>query len=708
MENYVGKRLDGRYEIMEIIGIGGMAVVYKAFDNIDSRIVAVKILKDEFLANEDFKRRFKNESKAISVLSHENIVRVFDVSYGDRIQYIVMEYIEGITLKEYIEQQGMIDQREAIYFVTQILRALEHAHEKGIVHRDIKPQNILLISDGSIKVTDFGIARFSASETRTMTDGAIGSVHYISPEQATGSVTDAKADIYSVGVVFYEMLTGCLPFQSDSVVSVALMQLQNDPQRPSELNPDIPLGLEQIIIHAMQKNPSERYQSAAQILSDIDEFKANPEIKFDYSYYNDENVNQFIPITGQINVQPISKEPEVVAVIEDEDAFNTEAEIIDNSKKKTIAALFGVLIAFIVAVVLIVSFMFPSGDKVAVPDLVGLNFFADVDGYEAYDDFEFEFVIDTQSTEDEGTILAQSPESGNVEVGSTIILNIAKSSGSVEVPDVVGYEYASAESLLKSESFEVTIIREVSDTVDIGSVIRTDPAAGDFVDFGSTITLYVCAEEEDDLVDVPTLIGMTVTEAKAALEEVGLALDNTGTEYRTSDEATGTIVGHESIGEQVALGTAIAVYVSIGGEVTTETPTVSVPDISNKTESAAQTALEDVGLELGTVTEQYSSSVDSGKIISYSNSGSEVEVGTAINIVISKGEEPTTTTTEKATTTTEKATTTTEKATTTTTEEATTTTTEEATTTTEEATTTTEAETEAVDATSSDDDTVDE
>ena len=242
MDNYTGKRIDGRYEIQEVIGVGGMAVVYKAYDSIDDRIVAIKILKDEYLANEEFRRRFKNESKAIAVLSHPNIVKVLNVNYGDKLQYIVMEYVEGITLKEYIEQQGRLGIKETVHFTMQILRALQHAHDKGIVHRDIKPQNIMLLSNGNIKVTDFGIARFSYSDTKTMTDSAIGSVHYISPEQARGDATDDRADIYSVGVVMYEMLTGQLPFQSENSVSVALMQLQSDPKRPRELNSSIPMS----------------------------------------------------------------------------------------------------------------------------------------------------------------------------------------------------------------------------------------------------------------------------------------------------------------------------------------------------------------------------------------------------------------------------------------------------------------------------------
>ena len=264
MDKFVGKRLDGRYEIQEIIGVGGMAVVYKAHDNQENRTVAIKILKEEFVSNEEFVRRFKNESKAIAMLSHPNIVKVYDVSFGDLIQYIVMEYIDGITLKEFIERQGSLRWKDAVHFTIQILKGLQHAHDKGIVHRDVKPQNIMVLPDGTIKVTDFGIARFARSEQRTITDKAIGSVHYISPEQARGEKTDEKADIYSVGVMLYEMITGQLPFQAESAVSVAIMQLQREPKLPTEINGSIPLGLEQITMHAMQKSPDRRYQSAAE------------------------------------------------------------------------------------------------------------------------------------------------------------------------------------------------------------------------------------------------------------------------------------------------------------------------------------------------------------------------------------------------------------------------------------------------------------
>lgn len=560
MENYVGKRLDGRYEIMEVIGVGGMAVVYKAFDNIDHRIVAVKILKDEYLANADFKRRFMNESKAISVLSHPNIVRVFDVSYGEILQYIVMEYVDGISLKEYIEQQGVIDPREALYFVTQILRALQHAHDKGIVHRDIKPQNIMLISDGTIKVTDFGIARFSRSETRTMTDGAIGSVHYISPEQAKGSVTDAKTDLYAVGVMLYEMLTGRLPFQSDNAVSVALMQLHNDPVKPRAINPEIPVGLEQIIIRAMQKNQNDRYQSASEILMDIEAFKRNPNIKFDYSYYNDSVIEEEKKEVKP-PVVPVKETPPITQEAYDESEDYTED---DSSKKKTIAVLCGVLCALIIFAVALITFFLPGNNGLNVPDLVGKNFYTEIMNNPIYADFDFEPEIVEDSSEPSGTVVDQSPAGGKIQKGSIIKIYISGATEKIEVPDVYGYEYTSAEAVLRGEGFEVKIIKEKSEEVEIGKVIRTSPKKGAEAESGSLITVFVATTDEIEPVEVPNLVGMTISEARAALDEVGLILDSSRTEYRPSSSPANTIIGHELIGEMALPGTSLAVFVSTG------------------------------------------------------------------------------------------------------------------------------------------------
>ena len=579
MENYVGKRLDGRYEIMEVIGVGGMAVVYKAFDNIDHRIVAVKILKSEYLANDEFKRRFRNESKAVAVLSHPNIVRVYDVSFGDAIQYIVMEYVEGITLKNYITQQGVVDPREALYFITQLLRALKHAHDKGIVHRDIKPQNILLVSDGTIKVTDFGIARISENATRTMTDGAIGSVHYISPEQAKGSHTDSRTDLYAAGVILYEMMTGKLPFQSDNAVSVALMQLQNDPIRPREINVNIAEGLEEIIIHAMQKNPAERYQTANEMLSDITAYKNNPEIIFGYVLHKaptpeKDDATIFVPEST------IVTEPEVIDPIDDNDY--DDVEIDDKKKKKTIAILSSVLAALVVFAGVLVIMFVPNTEKIDVPDLVGLNFYTEVMNQFEYAEFTFDPIIDHDSDEESGIIIKQEPSDGKMTADTAIIVYISGADTKVEIPDVYGYEATSASNVLKRNGFEVKIEREFSEE-ELGTVIRTSPARNKKADKGSTVTIIVATNEEIEPVAVPTLLGLTIAQAKEKLEEVGLYLDSSRTEYRSSAEPVGKIIGHEFIGEEVKPGTSIAVYVSTG----------KVPEETTDEESTGDTTTEE-------------------------------------------------------------------------------------------------------------------
>lgn len=295
MDNLIGKKLDGRYLIESLIGVGGMANVYKGRDVRTGNQIAVKVLKEEFLDNEELVRRFKNESKAISILNHPNIVKVYDVSVTDQLQYIVMEYIDGITLKEYLKQRNSaLTWKEVVHFATQVLSALDHAHSKGIVHRDVKPQNIMLQADGSIKMMDFGIARFSRAQSQTVSDKAIGSVHYISPEQAKGDHTDARTDIYSVGVMMYEMLSGKLPFDGTGAVSIAIMQISEKPKPLAEVAPNIPVGLRQITEKAMEKDPADRYQSAQEMLDAIAAFRRDPSISFEYEYNTQDNPDKTI------------------------------------------------------------------------------------------------------------------------------------------------------------------------------------------------------------------------------------------------------------------------------------------------------------------------------------------------------------------------------------------------------------------------------
>ncbi len=562
MDNYIGKRLDGRYEIQEVIGVGGMAVVYKAYDSIDDRTVAVKILKDEYLASEEFRRRFKNESKAIAVLSHPNIVKVYDVSYGDKLQYIVMEYVEGITLKEYIEQQGVISWKETVHFTTQILRALQHAHDKGIVHRDIKPQNIMLLENGTIKVTDFGIARFSRSETRTMTDTAIGSVHYISPEQARGDITDDKSDIYSVGVVMYEMLTGELPFQSDNSVSVAIMQLQTDPKKPREINSSIPEGLEQITMRAMQKNPKDRYQSAAEMILDLEEFKRNPSVRFDYSYFVDNEPTKFVDKTAPVtaSMAPVSdntpRTPE-----------NPEEETTEPEKNKMIPILSGVIIGFIAVIGIIMACLYFFTDvfnsKLTVPKLINKNYAEEILNNKEYDDFVIKVNEVQNSFYEPGQVYAQDPAAGTkVDKSNNVItLTVAVSEEKASVPNVLKYQLNDGITKLKNAGFEVYSVPQQS-SEKAGTILSTSPEYGREVAKGSTITIYYASEQE--LVEVPKLIDETLENAKAILESVNLELDD-NVEEKDSDKPKGTVIEQSyKENEKVPEGTKIKVTVSTG------------------------------------------------------------------------------------------------------------------------------------------------
>lgn len=546
MENYVGKRLDGRYEIQDVIGVGGMAVVYKAYDNIDDRIVAVKVLKEEYLANEEFRRRFKNESKAIAVLSHPNIVKVYDVSFGDRLQYIVMEYIEGITLKEYIEKRGVIDWNEALFFIIQILRALQHAHDKGVVHRDVKPQNIMLLENGTIKVADFGIARFSHSESRTVTEKAIGSVHYISPEQAKGELTDEKADIYSVGIMLYEMLTGKLPFDSDNAVSVALMQVNNEAQLPRTINPRIPVGFEQITMKAMQKSTRERYQSAAEMLLDLEELKRNPNIKFDYqTYFVDTDATRpigkiqektrTIPVVGEtgrvertaVDMVPPSDEVKKRVRAISETSENEAVQDIQKKQKNKKAVIAGAAVAVALFLIILLCAKLFGNKKIEVDSFVGMNYELQIKDNELYKDkYNFEVYYASFSDAQEGCVYDQDPKAGtDLPKGSTIILYVAKAGVGQIVPDFSGKNFREASDALETLGFKVTVVPTEDSSYTVGQVIRTEPAANSTVSVGATVTVYYAADvNSDKLFKMPKLEGKSLAEAKKIIEENGLML----------------------------------------------------------------------------------------------------------------------------------------------------------------------------------------
>lgn len=569
MDKYIGKRLDGRYEIHDLLGVGGMAYVYRAYDKMENRWVAIKILKEELSDNSEFLRRFRNESKAIAVLSHPNIVKVFDVSFGDRIQYIVMEFIDGITLKKYIEQQGELKWREALYFTVQILRALQHAHEKGIIHRDIKPQNIMLLEDGTIKVTDFGIARFSQAETQTMTDKAIGSVHYIAPEQARGGYINDKADIYSVGVMLYEMLTGQLPFVADNAVSVAIMQMQAEPTPPTQINPSIPKGLEEITMHAMEKNPAQRFPSAADMLDDVERFRRDPEMIFNYGDQMDRAYAK-----GASGIYD-SVRPNQPAKYNDNYEYEEEYVRSRNGARASMV-ITGILAALLVVGLVVggifvwrffqnQSFQNQVSDEIVLPNFEGMIYETEIKDNPEYADIEFEITEGNKPSKLPGEVLSQSPAGGiTVKKGKVVKLTVNGALEKVVVEDVTGDSQNDAYNKLLAQELDPRVQAVADEETAVGYVVKTEPAAGATVAVGTSVTIYVSSGPAEEFVDVPNIIGKDISDAKTALEAAGFVPGSVKYDDRSQEEEGTVISTDPTKGTEAPKGSVVNIVVSSG------------------------------------------------------------------------------------------------------------------------------------------------
>ena len=552
-DKYIGKILDDRYEIIELIGSGGMANVYKALCHRLNRYDAVKIMRDETAANTELRRRFRAESQAVAMLSHPNIVSVYDVSHSDDVEYIVMELIDGITLKQYLQKKSVLDPSEVLDFTIQTAKALEHAHSKGIIHRDIKPQNIMLLKDGMIKVADFGIA--SLENTIEENNGeTVGSVHYIAPEQARGEAPDARSDIYSLGIVMYEMLTGKLPYVGNSDVEVAVKHMNTDPVTPRDIVPSIPEELERICLKAMNSNIVERYQSASEMLADLEEYKS------------------------QSLAAHVLEDSEAV-LIDSEEPPRRRAKRSRRSKKIALSSgILAVLLFIIIGFVFLNGYflkdLFSDPVKVKVDNFVG-RYYEDVindKDYKKIYDFKVTFKVDLEH--EYGIILSQDPESGRSKTvsdkGSKIVVELVCAAETVDdqkrllkVPNIVNHEREEAISMVQDAGFTYTLEQAPSDSITKGYVISTDPVDGAAADEGSEIKIIISTGPETVMTKVPQLKGLSKESAIAKIESSNLSIGNIST--AESDLVAGTVIDQNiAAGTEIEEHTKISITVSSG------------------------------------------------------------------------------------------------------------------------------------------------
>ncbi|MCL2424742.1 MAG: Stk1 family PASTA domain-containing Ser/Thr kinase [Oscillospiraceae bacterium] len=598
MENndkYLGMKLDNRYEILELIGVGGMAYVYKALCHRLNRLVAIKILKEDLANDEEFQRRFYTESQAVAMLSHPNIVAVYDVSRSENTEYIVMELIEGITLKQYINRKGLLNWKEALHFTTQITKALVHAHSRGIIHRDIKPHNIMILKDGSVKVADFGIARL-LSVQNTLTQEALGSVHYISPEQAKGGKIDVRSDIYSVGVVMYEMLTSRLPFVGESAVSVAIQHISATPLLPRDINPDIPAGLEEITMHAMESDVNMRFASAEEMLNDLEEFRKQPGIVFNYALSgssNRQSQNIEEPYeTRAIPRQNMNRQVPPPAPVRKKQEM-TENEYRDSKRRSTsTATMVGIFVVVAFIVVLLAVFVFPTvgdwfssdDDPITIPNFVGMRYDAVRVDLEFYEQYEFLATFEPNNDIPEGVIISQDPTAGRERSrppldGDRILIRLIVSEGDeplVEMPDVTGLLNATARNELARLQLDLVFEEVLIESEELaGIVIETVPRAGQGLARGDTVVLRVSPGPDRTPVTVPNMVGSTEAALVAEFAELGLTPNIS---HLQADAPAGNVIFISRVGEQVTPGSTIAVHVSTGPPPTPEPPPPPSPD----------------------------------------------------------------------------------------------------------------------------------
>lgn len=654
MDNYIGRLLDNRYEILEVIGTGGMAVVYKALCHRLNRLVAIKILKDEFSRDQEFRRRFHAESQAVAMLSHPNIVSVYDVSRSGDVDYIVMELIEGITLKQYLEKKGRLNWRETLHFSMQIAKALEHAHSRGIIHRDIKPHNIMILKDGSIKVADFGIARIGSAQN-TLTREALGSVHYISPEQAKGGHVDCRSDLYSLGVVMYEMLTGRTPYDGETPVSVAIQHINGGATPPSELVEGIPRGIEQITMHAMEVNPDDRYASATEMLHDMEEFRKNPGMTF--LYFG--GVAPQTPVQQRPVQRPAAPRSEAEryaaarrqnnprsAEERRKERERREAEQAEEKKRrlKLILILSGAGLAVILLIVLAIS-LFGGGkqpsntvDTIVVPNFVGMEI--EKINPEDYPELNIDITGATYEYNEnypKGQVFDQSPKANDRVKGGktrTVTLKVSLGNETNKMPNLVNQTDSSAIAQLNAMELglKITTKEESSETVLAGYVIRTEPVADTELTKNQAVTVYVSLGSTK----MPELKNQTKANAEALLDAMGLNLKYTFLEEESDDVAEGNVTRTEPASKsELSKGQNVTVYISKGNG------KVDVPPVEGLDVMDAIKLLRDAGLKYETK-RVFNEKEEKDRVIHQSEkANTQVPKDTIVVLEVSDGPAPT-------------------------------------------------------------------